>query len=385
MTSLNTKHHKLFGIHLLNVLYNTKTIKVIQQFAMINSKCMDVTYMVKLASEHWHQGKVINIKKLLQILPRVETVQCKKYSSKVDEVTGNKRIQCTMTKEEISKFNLTTETSDISANLGQYCKLFQFEVIVHQHQFHVEAVRVFEIEYYPIPGQVNRPSDESQNSVTLDNIISVCNSLRWKCYTTCYYKSIDLLKNKLIPFNHFVLTVEFKELKNEDVVKLRKLNTENLFIGIITRYVIEDIDDVTIPILNYDKMIFRNPYTLINDELQLLYPEIYHNYQYIDTFPFKIDALDEIVQRTDSKLLSNAQLKLICVWTKKGNWKLLYRGTRDGFRASDFHQKCDNKGETVVVINSNGNLFGGYTPNSWKSSIQGNVLLITAELHSFSH
>jgi hypothetical protein len=67
-------------------------------------------------------------------------------------------------------------------------------------------------------------------------------------------------------------------------------------------------------------------------------------------------------------LLSGQQKKQIMKWTKKGNWKLLYRGSRDGFEASSFHEKCDKKGETVVIINSNGQLFGGYTPNSWNSS-----------------
>ncbi|KAK8792831.1 hypothetical protein WA158_004995 [Blastocystis sp. Blastoise] len=53
----------------------------------------------------------------------------------------------------------------------------------------------------------------------------------------------------------------------------------------------------------------------------------------------------------------------------KKQWKLIYRGTRDGFLAEDFHEKCDNKGETVTVFKyyTNGNfcIFGGYTSISW--------------------
>ena len=33
--------------------------------------------------------------------------------------------------------------------------------------------------------------------------------------------------------------------------------------------------------------------------------------------------------------------------------KLIYKGTRDGFGANDFHNCCDNKGETIVIIKSN--------------------------------
>jgi hypothetical protein len=48
---------------------------------------------------------------------------------------------------------------------------------------------------------------------------------------------------------------------------------------------------------------------------------------------------------------------------------LLYRGTRDGFGASDFHRLCDNKGATVVLVRSSeGWVFGGYTPLPWNSS-----------------
>jgi hypothetical protein len=55
-------------------------------------------------------------------------------------------------------------------------------------------------------------------------------------------------------------------------------------------------------------------------------------------------------------------------WIGKKKWQLLYKATRDGFRASDFHSKCDNKGPTVVIITSgNGCIFGGYTPLSWTS------------------
>ena len=51
------------------------------------------------------------------------------------------------------------------------------------------------------------------------------------------------------------------------------------------------------------------------------------------------------------------------------NWKLIYRGTRDGFEASNFHRLCDNKGATISVIKTTqGYIFGGYTNVGWKSS-----------------
>lgn len=47
--------------------------------------------------------------------------------------------------------------------------------------------------------------------------------------------------------------------------------------------------------------------------------------------------------------------------------RLLYRGSRDGFRTKDVAAKIDNKGPTLVLVKSDDyNVFGGYTPISWK-------------------
>eukprot|EP00979_Chaetoceros_neogracilis_P012632 scaffold3389_cov188-Chaetoceros_neogracile.AAC.7 len=46
--------------------------------------------------------------------------------------------------------------------------------------------------------------------------------------------------------------------------------------------------------------------------------------------------------------------------------KLLYRASRDGWAATDFHRLCDGKGATIVVVKSSaGYIFGGYTDVAW--------------------
>jgi len=46
--------------------------------------------------------------------------------------------------------------------------------------------------------------------------------------------------------------------------------------------------------------------------------------------------------------------------------RLLYRASRDGWGASDFHRMCDDKGATVTVVkSSDGYIFGGYTDVAW--------------------
>jgi hypothetical protein len=55
-------------------------------------------------------------------------------------------------------------------------------------------------------------------------------------------------------------------------------------------------------------------------------------------------------------------------------WRLLYRGSRDGFRASNFHSKCDGESRTVtVILTTKDFIFGGFTPIAWDSSNSNRV------------
>ena len=74
---------------------------------------------------------------------------------------------------------------------------------------------------------------------------------------------------------------------------------------------------------------------------------------------------------------NNDYKKNLIQWLEKPNQdnknikdiKLLYRGSRDNFKARTFHEKCDNKGETLVIIKSDKDfIFGGYTEISWDST-----------------
>jgi hypothetical protein len=47
---------------------------------------------------------------------------------------------------------------------------------------------------------------------------------------------------------------------------------------------------------------------------------------------------------------------------------LIWRGSRDGFGARTFHQLCDNKKNTLLLVkSSNNSVFGGYTSVAWQS------------------
>ena len=76
----------------------------------------------------------------------------------------------------------------------------------------------------------------------------------------------------------------------------------------------------------------------------------------------------------ESVILTNeAHRRVLKSWlpeTMTGEWRLLFRASRDGFAASAFHSKCDNAGPTIIVVKSGGlNIFGGFTENAWTSKI----------------
>jgi hypothetical protein len=50
-------------------------------------------------------------------------------------------------------------------------------------------------------------------------------------------------------------------------------------------------------------------------------------------------------------------------------WTLLYRGSRDGFKGSNFHSKCDGKSNNVtVILTTKDFIFDGFTPIPWDST-----------------
>jgi len=78
------------------------------------------------------------------------------------------------------------------------------------------------------------------------------------------------------------------------------------------------------------------------------------------------------------------QLMSLCEFTQCQKWNLIYRATQDGFEADNFHSKCDDKPNTLVIVKSeNGNVFGGYTEQSWSHCEQGVKEDLNAFVFSF--
>jgi hypothetical protein len=53
---------------------------------------------------------------------------------------------------------------------------------------------------------------------------------------------------------------------------------------------------------------------------------------------------------------------------REKRFTLLWRGSRDGFGARDFHCRCDGHAPTLTLIeDTKGSIFGGFTPVKWES------------------
>ena len=73
-----------------------------------------------------------------------------------------------------------------------------------------------------------------------------------------------------------------------------------------------------------------------------------------------------------SSILTSDQKKellQLCNLSPKARWSLIYRATRDGFSARNFHEKCDGVSNTLTIVKAiNLNIFGGFTTQPWDQS-----------------
>eukprot|EP01083_Nonionella_stella_P141336 435246_1 len=70
--------------------------------------------------------------------------------------------------------------------------------------------------------------------------------------------------------------------------------------------------------------------------------------------------------------LTDEEQKLLRKWIHEGDrrtFDLLYRASEHDFSAATFHEKCDNRGSTLTLVQSEqGYIYGGYTDVCWQSS-----------------
>jgi hypothetical protein len=98
----------------------------------------------------------------------------------------------------------------------------------------------------------------------------------------------------------------------------------------------------------------------IGDRLRGSCDEVVRSRRFVETEPVSVSPIDSVIVR-----------EMPAIFSIFGDRKLdlLYRGSRDGFGSSVFHNRCDGRSRTVTIVETaKGFVFGGYTPLAWKSS-----------------
>ena len=91
-------------------------------------------------------------------------------------------------------------------------------------------------------------------------------------------------------------------------------------------------------------------------------------------------------EQESSILTDKAELSFVySLFSTKPKFELLYRATRDGCYPKDFHSKCDNKGPTLTLIQTDDNKkFGGYISKDRQSGSRDQVYVKDKNAFIFS-
>ncbi len=136
----------------------------------------------------------------------------------------------------------------------------------------------------------------------------------------------------------------------------------------------------------------------IEEKVNELYKIIEIQQKEINTLKNEVKELKQINENRDKrkkekekekekkKFLQNSTIiqnepetvKTIRNWINPNNqnleFKLLFKMSKDGYNCSDFHRCCDNKGETLLLFETDKNYkFGAYTPLNWVTPASGEV------------
>jgi hypothetical protein len=75
----------------------------------------------------------------------------------------------------------------------------------------------------------------------------------------------------------------------------------------------------------------------------------------------KIPSLEE--ERINYIIIKEISTILNC--KLNGGWRMIYKGTEDGFGSKDFHRRCDGWSNTITIISANDHIFGGFLSIPW--------------------
>ena len=169
--------------------------------------------------------------------------------------------------------------------------------------------------------------------------------------------------NKWIDQNNFI----YRIIINKQVKKIN-YNEENLrfFINIHLKYM-DMIEDYIMNDMRLNEDLLKK-YKNVNAS------SIINEFRMIGIFLSEVELKQirkisyEPLFKNESYIIYNYDFdKKLQEWLDyRFGWKLIYRASEHDYTAKSFHEYCDNKGPTLIVIKSSeGWIFGGYTTKSW--------------------
>ena len=163
-----------------------------------------------------------------------------------------------------------------------------------------------------------------------------------------YKSSLFVNKDKFSVLDYEVFAIDYQNRDN--IIKLCK------YPDIIWEYIeTKDISEESLKQFNDDV-------ELLND-LNTIHCEDNNIRVRISNYYFKNPS--EFI--SDTRIVNKQYDAKLREWAGDYKWNLIYRASEHEYTAKSFHQYCDNKGPTLVLIKSSeGWIFGGYTTQSWK-------------------
>ena len=166
--------------------------------------------------------------------------------------------------------------------------------------------------------------------------------------------------------NKLILTINILNLDNS----FRETNIELLKKSQSTEIIIENLCK-TILVLNENNIKLQNELNEVKEKVRKLEDKINNEILCpIDSqiikekkdYDFIIERLKQVnLNQDDNQINEGPQNN-----NRKITLKLLYRATKDGDNAKDFHLKCDKiKNNIIVIKTKKGLIFGGFTCESW--------------------
>ena len=183
------------------------------------------------------------------------------------------------------------------------------------------------------------------------------------------YRFIDahlhILHSNITVFNNYIKNHLDKEIKKNrrDILNIKesltglsgqlcdyneRYNLSGQVKSLLTEDINKIVDSQLLEINKLNKQIDE-----IKEDLKIFNKEKYNNE--IDNFDYYKTFINEELEKNFSK--------------KIAEYKVLFRATRDGFTAKNFHNKCDGYNSTLTLILTNTKeLLGGYAKYSWNQN-----------------